>query len=169
MVAVMLGLAGCGEDPKPPEHLRILGSDAVRGRALMARYGCGSCHEIPGIGGANGVVGPSLADYAQRPLLAGIVPNVPRTLVPWLMDPASIDPRTAMPKMGVNAGEARDMATYLYTLGAEGAQVWPSGILPYGRNGEPRALAARLQGLSDEERAMVEQAMEEVAGQASSP
>jgi hypothetical protein len=79
------------------------------------------------------VVGPPLDDYAQRVLLAGIVPNAPRTLVPWLMDPPAVDPDTAMPNLGVSEAEARDMATYLYTLGAEKVLVWPREGRPLGQ------------------------------------
>jgi cytochrome c2 len=128
---MLLLLSGC-EQPEPPAHLRIAGGDAERGRTLIQRYKCGSCHNIEGIPGAKGVVGPPLTDYAQRVLLAGIIPNAPRTLVPWLMNPPAIDPDTAMPNLGVTEPEARDMATYLYTLGADGVLVWPRNELPLG-------------------------------------
>jgi cytochrome c2 len=116
-------LAACGR-PEPPAHLRIVGGDAERGRLLVQRYACGSCHTIEGIRGGNGVVGPPLTDYAQRVLLAGIVPNTPRTLVPWLMNPPAMAPNTAMPNLGITEPEARDIATYLYTLGAEKVRTW---------------------------------------------
>lgn len=119
-------LAGCGE-PRIPAHLRIAGGDAERGRALIQRYECGVCHRIDGVRGAHGVVGPPLDDYAQRVLLAGMTPNVPRTLVPWLMNPPAMDPDTAMPDLGISEAEAKDMATYLYTLGAGSVLVWPGG------------------------------------------
>jgi mono/diheme cytochrome c family protein len=124
---VLLGLAGC-DRPEPPAHLRIAGGDVDRGRRLIERYECGSCHDIDGIRGADGVVGPPLTRYAQRVLLAGIVPNAPRTLVPWLMDPAALDPDTAMPNLGITDPEARDIATYLYTLGAGDVRVWPPEV-----------------------------------------
>jgi hypothetical protein len=44
-------------------------------------------------------------------------PNVPRLLVAWLMDPAALKPQTGMPNLGLGDGEARDIASYLYTLG----------------------------------------------------
>src|SRR5690349_5895297 len=78
-IAAMLMLAGC-DRPEPPTHLRIAGADPERGRLLIARYKCGACHRIPGVRGAAGVVGPPLTNYARRVLLAGIVPNAPRTL-----------------------------------------------------------------------------------------
>jgi mono/diheme cytochrome c family protein len=128
-LAILLGLSGC-DQPQPPAHLRIAGGDAERGRALIQRYECGSCHRIDGVRGAKGVVGPPLTDYAQRVLLAGIVPNAPRTLVPWLMNPPAFDPRTGMPNLGITEAEAKDIATYLYTLGADGVLIWPGTEMP---------------------------------------
>lgn len=159
LAGICLLLAACGDPPQPPAHLRIVGGDAERGRLLMQRYECGSCHQIQGVRGAEGVVGPPLTNYAQRSLLAGIVPNAPRTLVPWLMNPAAIDPDTAMPNLGISEPEARDMATYLYTLGADKARIWPPEALPLqGRREEasrpPGADARMLQGPVPIERAM---------------
>ena len=34
--------------------------DVARGQDLVARIGCGSCHQIPGVSGADGRVGPPL-------------------------------------------------------------------------------------------------------------
>jgi mono/diheme cytochrome c family protein len=124
-VALLLGLAGCGDAPEPPDHLTISGADPEQGRQLIRDYGCGTCHRIDGIRGSNGRVGPQLRDYAQRHLLAGILPNTPTTLVAWLMDPPALDPRTGMPNLGVSEAEARHMAAYLYTLGARDAPVYP--------------------------------------------
>jgi cytochrome c2 len=124
LIAGPAPLAGCGE-ATPPAHLRIAGADAERGHALIASYGCGLCHAIDGVRGADGTVGPPLDDFAQRSLVAGIVPNTPAQLVAWLVDPPAIAPETGMPNMGISGPEARDMAAYLYTLGADEAQVYP--------------------------------------------
>jgi cytochrome c1 len=82
----------------------------------MRRYGCTSCHTIPGVAGANGVVGPPLARFARRSYIAGHLSNDATTLVRWIRHPHALDGRTAMPEMGVSDGDARDMAAYLYTL-----------------------------------------------------
>jgi len=124
MLAVLALLSGCGEAP-PPAHLAIAGADAARGEALIHGYGCGLCHRIDGISGANGTVGPPLDDYAARNLVAGILPNTPPALIAWLIDPPAIAPDTGMPNMGITEGEARDIAAYLYTLGAGEARVYP--------------------------------------------
>jgi mono/diheme cytochrome c family protein len=117
LLVVLLALAACSE-AAPPAHLAIPGADPDRGRALIADYGCGSCHVVDGVTGADGLVAPPLENFANRTLLAGSFPNVPRFLVPWLMDPPDLKPETAMPNLGVSDMEARDIASYLYTLGS---------------------------------------------------
>ena len=116
-LVLALALGACAE-AEPPAHLAIPGADADRGRALIVSYGCGSCHHVEGIRGADGLVGPRLENFANRTLLAGTFPNVPRYLVPWLMDPPDLKPGTAMPDLGVSDAHARDIASYLYTLGS---------------------------------------------------
>ena len=111
---LLLLLAACGE-PEPPRHLRII-ADAAEGRALMQRHDCRVCHQIPGLGGPYGRVGPSLAGYAGRGYIAGILPNTPDNLVRWIRAPTEIAPETAMPDQGVTTAQARHMAAYLYSL-----------------------------------------------------
>ena len=118
LLVALLALAACAE-AGPPAHLAIPGADPDRGRALIADYGCGACHIVDGVQDADGVVGPPLEDFAKRTLLAGTFPNVPRYLVRWVMDPPDLKPETAMPDLGVSAPEARDIASYLYTLGSD--------------------------------------------------
>lgn len=92
------------------------GGDAAEGRVAVRRYGCGSCHQIPGVRGANGVVGPPLDDFARRKYIAGNLPNEAESLVAWIMDPQAIEPGTAMPTLGVTETDARNIAAYLATL-----------------------------------------------------
>ena len=92
------------------------GGDPRAGVAAISRYGCGSCHMIPGIPGADALVGPPLIKWKQRGFIAGRLPNTPENLVHWIVMPQSIDPGNAMPNLGVTDGEARDIAAYLYTL-----------------------------------------------------
>ena len=120
ILVVMRAMAGCSE-AEPPARLTIPGADPARGKALIAEYGCGACHFVEGVRGADGIVAPRLEDFANRTLLAGTFPNVPRLLVPWLKNPLALKPDTAMPDLGVSDGEARDIASYLYTLGASEA------------------------------------------------
>lgn len=93
-----------------------LAGDADRGAATIHHYGCGACHRIPGIPGANGIVGPSLEKMAERGYVGGLLANTPENMIRWLLDPPQVDPTTAMPNMGLREAEARDIAAYLYTL-----------------------------------------------------
>lgn len=86
------------------------------GKTLISYYGCGSCHMIPGIGNAQGTVGPPLIAFGRRVYIAGEAPNTQENLVRWIMVPQSIEPNTAMPTLGVTEGQARNIAAYLYTL-----------------------------------------------------
>ena len=92
------------------------GGDPDRGKAAIARRPCGGCHQIPGIGGAEGHVGPSLSGFAGRDYIGGRAQNTPDNLIQWIEDPHAIDPQNVMPPTGVGEREARDMAAYLYTL-----------------------------------------------------
>ena len=137
--------AGCNDATEPPAHLQVIGGDPGRGHSLIRSYGCGVCHTIEGVRGANGRVGPSLDDYATRNMLAGILPNTPPILVSWLMDPVAIEPRTAMPAMGISEAEARHIAAYLYTLGASRAPVYPPDPPPPLQGREALVLPGRAQ------------------------
>ena len=83
---------------------------------MIVNYGCGSCHTIPGIRGANGLVGPPLFWFSRRTFIAGELPNTPQNLVHWVQAPKTVEPATAMPTLGLNDQQARDVAAYLYTL-----------------------------------------------------
>jgi cytochrome c len=108
-------LGACDESARR-EAEELAGGDAHRGRDKIAYYGCASCHQIPGVYGAQAVVGPSLEGVAARSFLAGELPNNPDNLIRWIQDPRSVKPKTAMPNTGVNDYDARDIASYLYTL-----------------------------------------------------
>ncbi|NUZ07017.1 c-type cytochrome [Piscinibacter koreensis] len=85
-------------------------------RIALQQYACTACHVVPGIAGSNLQVGPPLAGLARRSLLAGGLPNTSENLVRWIRDPRGIDPRTAMPNLGVGEAHARLMADYLLGL-----------------------------------------------------
>lgn len=91
--------------------------DPERGRRWIADFGCGACHVVPGVTGAVGMAGPPLEDFAARHYIAGELVNTPRNLAAWLLDPQAIEPATVMPRVGLNPGQALDVAAYLYTLG----------------------------------------------------
>lgn len=110
LTSAMLVACVPGHDYEP----RVIGGDADKGRAALARHECGVCHVIPGIPDAVGRVGPALDDYSRRSYVAGKFPNEPDTLVRWIVDAPSMAPRTAMPAIAMSEQEARDMAAYLY-------------------------------------------------------
>lgn len=110
----MLACAVGRNDRSAPR--RIAGGDVDRGRAAIVSYGCGSCHDIPGIRGAVGRVGPPLWHWSRRVYIAGQVPNTDDFLVRWIEVPQAIEPNTAMPNLRVPEEDARDIAAYLYTL-----------------------------------------------------
>jgi cytochrome c len=115
--AVCLAAAGCQRQER--QAPAVDGGDAAAGRALIRFYGCGSCHEIPGIPGARGTIGSPLTDWGARRMIAGELPNSPEYLIAWILDPQAIRPGTAMPTMGIEVAEARHMAAYLLSLGDE--------------------------------------------------
>ena len=74
LTALCLALAACGNQ-KP---------EAERGRLLLRQFGCGACHEIPGVAAADGKVGPPLAGIARRVYLGGVWPNTPQNMTAYL-------------------------------------------------------------------------------------
>ena len=89
---------------------------AIDARAVMADAGCGSCHEIPGVEGADGRAAPPLTHFARRAWVAGRLENEPVELARWIEDPLEVDPKTAMPDLDLTDDEARAVADYLLTI-----------------------------------------------------
>jgi cytochrome c2 len=113
--ALLLALTAChSQDERTARQLT--GGDPERGRAEIAAYGCGACHTVPGVSGANALVGPPLNGIAERTWLAGELPNNPDNMKRWIRDPQGVEHGVAMPNMNVSERDANDMAAYLYTL-----------------------------------------------------
>jgi len=91
-------------------------ANVKHGKELTAQYGCTSCHEIPGVKGPRGMVGPPLDHMAARQTIAGKYANDPDTLAKWLQNPQAMDPQNQMPNLGVTPDDARDIAAFLGTL-----------------------------------------------------
>ncbi len=96
--------------------VEITGGTPSRGRELIGYYGCGSCHEIPGVAGADGLVGPPLRRIAVRSYIAGNLPNTYANMTRWIRDPHGVDEHSLMPNMHVTAEDARHIAAHLYKL-----------------------------------------------------
>lgn len=117
-LALALALCGCGKSGSDVERqaAAMTGGEPARGRDAIRRYGCASCHTIPGVEGARGQVGPSLQGIASRSYLAGKLPNTPPNMIKWIREPQEVQPGTAMPELGVTEQDGKDIAAYLYTL-----------------------------------------------------
>jgi cytochrome c len=142
LVVVVVSAGGCssmlpvGRSPEPTPRVPTAGAPAVRltpvpglpgdpeaGRRAFLATGCGGCHTLTdavypdGGGGASGLAGPILSNVVLRPTLAGeTIPMSPETLTRWLLEPAAVKPGTAMPSVGLDEQQARDLTAYLYSL-----------------------------------------------------
>lgn len=117
--ASLLLLVALGACKRPPEQRHFMAqASAEQGKAIVQRVGCAACHAIPGIDWPKGRVGPSLENFADGTLIAGKVPNRPDLLAAYVRDAPAVVPGSGMPAMPLTRQEARDVAAYLYTLGA---------------------------------------------------
>ena len=88
---------------------------AERGHDLIVHYGCGACHTIGGVRGADATVGPRLTSFRSGRYIAGrLVRNHPNT-VRWILDPPAIEPKTVMPDLGLSRAQAEAVTTYLFS------------------------------------------------------
>jgi cytochrome c1 len=94
----------------------LTGGDPGMGRVAISKYGCDTCHSIPGVLTATATVGPPLTQIGLRTYLAGRIDNTPENMIRWIRQPRSVDPQTAMPETGVTEDDGRNIAAYLYTL-----------------------------------------------------
>jgi cytochrome c len=114
-VFALLSSACTGEvNGVPEERASSSDSSVQNGKQLIASYGCGSCHTIPGIPGADAMAAPPLTRFYQRSYIAGRLPNTWENLISWIQNPQGVEPGTAMPNLGVSETDARDIAAYLY-------------------------------------------------------
>jgi cytochrome c len=107
---LLLALGGVAACRSEAEQLEM-----TRAKSLIAAN-CAACHQVPGVSGPHGRVGPSLADIAHQQIIAGHFSNSPETLARWIEHPQRLLPGDAMPEMGLSHEQARSIATYLYTL-----------------------------------------------------
>jgi cytochrome c1 len=87
LLALALLLAACQSRRDP---------QLERGRAAIDHYGCGP---LTGIG--------------ARQYVAGMLTNTRDNLASWIRNPKAINPKTAMPVLGVSEQDAGDIAAYL--------------------------------------------------------
>ena len=106
-----VALAACESDSLP--QMQVAG-DPESGRLLLRQYGCITCHDISGVAGAKGNVGPPLNGIRNRVYLAGVLTNTPQNMARWIRTPQELAPGTAMPNLQVTEQHAQDMVAYLY-------------------------------------------------------
>ncbi len=94
----------------------IVRGDPERGKEVITKYGCGSCHTIPGIEDADALSAPPLTHFSERSFIAGQLANKPDNLARWITDPQAVEPGTAMPNLGVSRQEAENIVAYLYSI-----------------------------------------------------
>src|SRR4051794_15134789 len=117
--AVVIALAVCAIGSVRDNNLRettivqAIGGDPERAVPAMIRNGCGGCHEIPGVPGARGTVGPSLQGVVERGYI-GASRATPDAMMQWISRARDVDPKTAMPNTNLSPQEARDITAYLY-------------------------------------------------------
>lgn len=114
-VAPLLLVASACAAP-PQERQSLAGADPARGKIVIERAGCGSCHTIPGLGWPQGKAGPRLEGLAARGLIAGRLPNRPDVLAAYVRNAPALVPDSSMPAMPITTAEARDVAAYLYEI-----------------------------------------------------
>jgi cytochrome c len=93
----------------------LTGGDPSQGPSLIRRFGCGGCHTISALPGANGKVAAPLDEIRKRVYIGGVTLNSPDNLVRWIVAPRTFSPQTAMPATGISEAEARHVAAFLYT------------------------------------------------------
>lgn len=116
LACIAITVAPACSTVSPPPPAEVPQGNPGRGARLVEQYGCGSCHTVPGVPGADGLVGPPLTKFGSRSYIAGELPNNGDNLQRWIRDPQAVEPGTAMPNLSVTAVDARDIAAYLFTL-----------------------------------------------------
>jgi cytochrome c len=114
LVLILSLLLACSR--RSSEYEIATGGNASAGETTIENAGCAACHAIPGIAQPGGRVGPPLSGFSHRAYIGGELPNTPDNLVRWIRNPHAIEPKTAMPNLGLTEKEARDVAAYLYSL-----------------------------------------------------
>jgi cytochrome c551/c552 len=95
-------------------------TSAQTGITAIKQLGCGACHDIPGVSWPRSHVGPSLENFGDRNLIAGVFPNTPDNLAVFVQNATRFVPDGAMPPIAMTSQQAEDIALYLLSLQDEG-------------------------------------------------
>lgn len=116
LLTVACGRSETVKTATPAASLTVAG-DAAQGQKLVDQYNCTMCHIIPGAGGMQGTMGPSLAGVASRPTMSlGSVPTTPENVAQFIRNPTALNPQSSMPPVDMSAQNASHIAAYLMTL-----------------------------------------------------
>jgi mono/diheme cytochrome c family protein len=103
-VLAVFALASCGSSPSAASE---------RGQDEIVHFGCGACHTIGGIRGADADVGPRLTNFTRKQFVGGL-PFSRANAVRFIMHPRATFPQGEMPDLGVTRSQAEAITTYLY-------------------------------------------------------
>ena len=132
VLGVLSSAAGLAQPVRSDVATTQVDPQVLQGAMVIQQRGCGTCHTIPGIPGANGQLAPNLGPHDDVPPIAsrspiatyprGAVPNNSQDdLVAWIVDPASLKQGTAQPDLGLSPDEAAAAAAYLYAIQPDGS------------------------------------------------
>jgi cytochrome c1 len=105
-IAGCIAAGGCERGP----------ADQFAAAKSLIASDCAACHDVPGVTGARGRIGPPLGGIGSRQIIAGHFANTPNNMVSWIEHPQRLLPGDAMPEMGLSHEQAQTIASYLYTL-----------------------------------------------------
>lgn len=111
-----MAMLACGSPSSRNVGASLQGGNAARGKSESERYGCNACHAIGGLPAPTVAAVAPLTGIANQAYIAGTLANTPENLVKWIRFPQEAKPGTSMPDLAVSASDARDIATYLYSL-----------------------------------------------------
>ena len=114
----------------------MTGGSVARGKPAIGKYGCAACHTIPGVERPTATVGPPLTRVAVRQYLGGHLTNSPANMIKWIQHPQAIDPKNAMPELGVTDQDARDILRESFRVADAGwriTTVRSAGAADHGR------------------------------------
>lgn len=117
LLPLLLAAAACKPPPEQRQFMPL--GDAARGKQVIEKVGCASCHTIPGISWPRGKAAMPIRGLANRAMIAGRVPNEPELLARFVRNAPSVLPGTTMPAMPMSQEESRDVAAYLYEIGGD--------------------------------------------------
>jgi cytochrome c oxidase subunit 2 len=80
----------------------LTGGNAANGQKLMQTGMCVACHQMRGVPGMMGNVGPNLTHVGSRTTIAaGLYPNDAKNLARWIKNANAMKPGVGMPSFGI--------------------------------------------------------------------